>query len=293
MATASRASSLELNPLSVGDLHYHYGDNASDAGSRNGDTDKDAIAPLPQYKAAGETVVGFDGLLKPAPDLRLREDLSEGCGGQLWPAGMVLAKHMLRYHRDDMAHARILELGAGGGLVGLAVALANQNAAGRPAPEAADTDNIPSMYITDQLPMFALMGHNIALNGLQRDVQPLVLNWGEPLPDEVRKQRPNVILAADCVYFEPAFPLLLATLEELLALADDVVIYFCFKKRRRADNQFIKKAQKKFCITEVVDEDRPVFSREGLFLYTFTRKEAKTTAKSAVANGVKPKTQAK
>lgn len=170
-------------------------------------------------------------------------------------------------------------------MVGLAVALANQSVAGAggPSPDAADAvPGIPSMYITDQLPMFALMGHNIALNGLQRDVQPLILNWGEPLPEAVRKQRPNVILAADCVYFEPAFPLLLATLEELLALADDVVIYFCFKKRRRADNQFVKKAQKKFCITEVVDEDRPVFSREGLFLYTLTRKALKA---AKVVNG--------
>ena len=112
MATTSREPSPELNPRTLGDLHYRYGDNASDAGSRNGDTDADAIAPLPEYKTAGETVIGFDGLLKPAPDLRLREDLSEGCGGQLWPAGMVLAKHMLRYHRADMAQARMYVRGA-------------------------------------------------------------------------------------------------------------------------------------------------------------------------------------
>lgn len=179
------------------------------------------------------------------------------------------------------------------------MALANQAAAA--ANGTADTAPEFPMYITDQLPMFALMGHNIQLNGLQRDVKPLILNWGEPLPDEVVQQRPNAILAADCVYFEPAFPLLLQTLEDLLALADDVVIYFCFKKRRRADQQFIKKAQKKFCITEVVDEDRPVFSRDALFLYTFTKKEAKAKAANGVANGsangtangVKPKTAVK
>jgi protein N-lysine methyltransferase METTL21A len=182
------------------------------------------------------------------------------------------------------------------------VALANQSAKGASsktedaaaatADAALEIPEIPSMYITDQLPMFALMGHNIELNGLQRDVKALILNWGEPLPQEVRQQRPNVILAADCVYFEPAFPLLLATLEELLALADDVVIYFCFKKRRRADNQFVKKAQKKFCITEVVDEDRPVFSREGLFLYTFTRKHAKVPVTNGTTNGTANGTKA-
>lgn len=63
------------------------------------------LAPLPEYKAAGTTELDFSGLL--AEPLKLHEDLSSGCGGQLWPAGMVLAKHMLRYHRDRLQHARM------------------------------------------------------------------------------------------------------------------------------------------------------------------------------------------
>jgi hypothetical protein len=92
------------------------------------------------------------------------------------------------------------------------------------------------------------------------------------LPQEVIQHKPNVILAADCVYFEPAFPLLLATLQELLELCGDAVIYFCFKKRRRADVQFMKNARKKFLVEEIEDVDRKTFSREGLFLYLFRRK---------------------
>lgn len=95
---------------------------------------------------------------------------------------------------------------------------------------------------------------------------------GDPLPTEVIREKPNVILAADCVYFEPAFPLLLKTLEELLEVCKEAVIYFCFKKRRRADMQFMKNARKKFLVEEVEDADRETFSREGLFLYTFKRK---------------------
>lgn len=86
------------------------------------------------------------------------------------------------------------------------------------------------------------------------------------------KEKPDVILAADCVYFEPAFPLLLQTLEELIQLSQDAVIYFCFKKRRRADMQFMKNAKKKFLVEEIEDQDRETFTREGLFLYTFKRK---------------------
>lgn len=95
---------------------------------------------------------------------------------------------------------------------------------------------------------------------------------GDPLPEEVVHQKPNVILAADCVYFEPAFPLLLATLQQILDLCEDAVVYFCFKKRRRADMQFMKNARKRFVVEEIKDVDRETFSREGLFLYTFKRK---------------------
>lgn len=95
---------------------------------------------------------------------------------------------------------------------------------------------------------------------------------GEPLSQEVVDFKPDIILAADCVYFEPAFPLLLQTLQDLLALEPSAIVFFCFKKRRRADMQFLKAARKSFTVTEIEDEDRPVFSREGLFLYTFTRK---------------------
>ena len=84
--------------------------------------------------------------------------------------------------------------------------------------------------------------------------------------------KPDVILAADCVYFEPAFPLLLTTLSDLLTLNPNATVYFCFKKRRRADMQFLKKAQRAFDMTDLVDDDRPIFSREGLFLYSIRSK---------------------
>jgi hypothetical protein len=54
---------------------------------------QDLVVPR-SIKASGISHIDLDGLLT-AP-LRLHEDLAEGCGGQLWPAGMVLAKYMLR-----------------------------------------------------------------------------------------------------------------------------------------------------------------------------------------------------
>lgn len=63
------------------------------------------IAPLPEFKAAGIASVDFEGVL--TQPLKLREDVRGGCGGQTWPAGLVLGKHMLRYHKDRLANARM------------------------------------------------------------------------------------------------------------------------------------------------------------------------------------------
>lgn len=157
----SRSASPEFSPLAIGE----------------------DLTPLPTYKAASTTSISFSNLLR--PPLLLHEDLSNGCGGQLWPAGMVLARHMLRYHKDDLKEARMfvmprcrfsilevvladglidsLEVGAGGGLVGLAVAIGCHIR--------------HSIHITDQENMKALMHQNISLNHLESRVIPLILNW--------------------------------------------------------------------------------------------------------------------
>ncbi|KAI1161191.1 putative methyltransferase-domain-containing protein [Nemania serpens] len=219
------------------------------------------LTPLPTYKAAGTMETDFDGLLTAGQTLRLHEDLKNGCGGQLWPAGMTLARYMLRYHARGLAGKRILELGAGGGLVGLAVARGCDLG-----------ENHAPLRITDQMEMFSLMRHNIALNKLEGKVEATLLNWGEPLPADIVANPPDVILAADCVYFEPAFPLLQRTLADLLSLRPEAVVYFCFKKRRRADMQFLKQTRRRFSVTEFDDDERPVWSRQGLFMFAITSK---------------------
>lgn len=88
------------------------------------------------------------------------------------------------------------------------------------------------------------------------------------------QRQPDVILAAECVCFEPAFPLLLQTLKDLLALNPQAVIYFCFKKRRRANLRFVKMAKKAFVVQELPDQDRPVFERQQLFLFSLRSRPA-------------------
>jgi hypothetical protein len=120
-----------------------------------------------------------------------------------------------------------------------------------------------TLHITDQETMFNLMKQNIVLNNLESKASASIYDWGTEAPPSL-PNHPDVILAADCVYFEPAFPLLQQTLRDLIG--EKTVCYFCFKKRRRADLQFVKVAKRMFDVVEIEDVDKGVYSREGLFL---------------------------
>ncbi|RMY62766.1 hypothetical protein D0864_12760 [Hortaea werneckii] len=188
-------------------------------------------------KQAGTGEVDFDGLLQ--TPLKLHEDLAKGNGGQAWPAGRVLAKYLLRKKRDELKRSTML-----------AIALGCQ-------PDQA-------LHITDMDSMLNLMQQNIALNELQGKVHAAVYNWGGAKPEAV-PAHPDVVLAADCVYFEPAFPLLQQTLEELIG--PNTTCYFCFKKRRRADMQFMKAIKKTMLVEDVADDpDKDVYARENITL---------------------------
>ena len=224
--------------------------------------DNDVFAidvPLRDNKPAGITIISFDELLD--PPLSLHEDLREGCGGQLWPAGMVLAKYVLSHLRHGLGEKAILEIGAGGGLVGLAVAKGSHL-------------NVP-LLVTDQQPMLALMQRNIELNDLQDRVKPVVYDWGSTPPRIPSNSFgteggfADIVLAADCVYFEPAFPLLLQSLTDIIG--PSTTCYFCFKKRRKADWRFIKSLQKAFDVSPVPYQEREPDQRDGIYLFRVLR----------------------
>lgn len=75
----------------------------------------------------------------------------------------------------------------------------------------------------------------------------LANNRGEELPEYAKN--PDIILAADCVYLESAFPLLEQTLWDLTENA--APCFMAYKKRRKADSRFFKAMRKKFVLTEV------------------------------------------
>lgn len=102
-------------------------------------------------------------------------------------------------------------------------------------------------------PLLPIMRCNVSMNNLCDNVKVAELNWsvcllsyltscgmtplialhvcfrGSPIPPEI--PRPDLILAADCVYFEPTFPLLVQTLADLADATTEIL--FCYKKRRK------------------------------------------------------------
>jgi len=112
--------------------------------------------------------------------------------------------------------------------------------------------------------MYALMQHNIKLNNLNSATKAVIYDWGDAPPANI-PAHPDIVLAADCVYFEPAFPLLQKTLQDLIG--ENTVCYFCFKKRRRADMHFVKVMKKMFEVKVVEDDpDRETYLRQNIFL---------------------------
>ncbi|KAI8088839.1 putative methyltransferase-domain-containing protein [Halteromyces radiatus] len=188
----------------------------------------------------------------------LWQDVSGGCGGRTWEAAYVMIKYMLWKERQGetsfLSGKKILDLGSGTGLVGLAMAKA--------------CPSLAHMELTDQIPMMSLLHDNILLNQLQDKVSASVLNWGEPTDHTV-----DIVFASDCVYLEVAFQPLVDTLVMLTENNNNVQIYMSYRKRRKADKRFFGLARKQFNIIDIMDDpERPVYSRQGLHLYRLERK---------------------
>ncbi|KAK1922927.1 putative methyltransferase-domain-containing protein [Papiliotrema laurentii] len=229
----------------------------------------DSNAPLPSFEDLAPqrpflTIPSEETVLE-VPDLpvpvRLKVDAGPGCGGIAWPAGEVLSRYLAYRHSLDPGYLRgkkILELGSGTGLVGIVAGLLEPTV---------------DVWVTDQVQLIDLMQRNIAHNGVSANVHVGELNWGEEITGMPKQV--DIVLAADCVYFEPAFPLLVQTLCDLAPVGDGPEILFCWKKRRKADKRFFTMLKKHFD-SKPVEDDRPGekerYTRDGVSLIRLTRR---------------------
>ncbi|KAG2345145.1 hypothetical protein BDR05DRAFT_909262 [Suillus weaverae] len=209
------------------------------------------VVPSQPRSILGETIRLTFPVDSPLVSISLKVDASHGCGGIAWPAGEVLSNYIASRGVGYLQGKKIVELGSGTGLVGLVAGALGG-----------------TVWITDQAPLLGIMQQNVTLNNLQSCVSVRELNWGAALPSDIPP--PDLILAADCVYFEPAFPLLVQTLSEM-AVSGSTDILFCYKKRRKADKRFFTMLKKKFSWEEVEDDpNRENYNREAISLLTLT-----------------------
>ena len=146
----------------------------------------------------------------------------------------------------------------------------------------------PAIMITDLPVLLPLQQKNIEINQLpSTSIMCCELSWGPSLPISLPDLycTPEVVLAADCVYFEPAFPMLMETLSNLLEAGSrqsdgeievarmDPVCYFCMKKRRKADMRFITTLKKKFTVHEIDARQEIAEEGGGIFLYRVSRRK--------------------
>ncbi|CDO94563.1 unnamed protein product [Kluyveromyces dobzhanskii CBS 2104] len=211
----------------------------------------EGLVPSRPVEHLGKVDLSFSGKLH--NPLIINEDGGEsGCGGKVWIAGELLCEYLLE--KSDNKHllagsfpgrnfGRVLELGSGTGLVGLCVGLINQ----------ANTYAEGQVFISDIDNLMSLMESNIKVNALDGAVHAEVLWWGTPLPDIFVTNPVDLVLAADCVYLEAAFPLLEKTLLDLTDGDQPPVILMTYKKRRKADKHFFQKIKKNFEVVEIKD----------------------------------------
>ncbi|KAJ3743364.1 putative methyltransferase-domain-containing protein [Lentinula detonsa] len=215
-----------------------------------------SVLPGQHYSLNGKTLrLEFESNneVQGSISISLQVDASPGCGGIVWPAGQILSSYLIKRGSELLQGRRVVELGSGTGLVGL---IAAKLGAGR-------------VWITDQAPLLDIMQQNLSLNSLQRNCIAAELDWGTSVPASL--PLPDVILAADCVYFEPAFPLLVQTLDALAT--ERTQIFFCYKKRvRTADKRFFGILRKKFTWQEVTDDpNRNMYNRENITLIKLSK----------------------
>ena len=127
-----------------------------------------------------------------------------------------------------------------------------------------------TIHVTDgHPPLLPLLQHNIDLNvpnlSLSTSVVPNLLPWGDSISPTIPCP-PQILLAADCCYLEESAPLLTTTMKALMG--NDTVCYFCYKKRRRADKDVIRRLSKLFEVKKINGK----WVKDGVFLYRVRRR---------------------
>jgi predicted nicotinamide N-methyase len=182
-----------------------------------------------------------------------------GIGGKVWDSSFVLMRY-LEEHRDSLLQGkRVVELGAGTGIVGIGATLVGCSCA--------------SMTITDYDSVCRLISENIRLNLLLapdataaaslKRCRAVALDWGEQaLPALLGGV--DVVIASDVVYDPLGYMPLAHTLAQLLRSTDSSVCILAHRSRHPEENTFFAALPGLgLAIEELQAQDRPSTSPSG------------------------------
>ncbi|KAL7101821.1 hypothetical protein ACP275_08G078800 [Erythranthe tilingii] len=217
--------------------------------------------------------------------ITIRQFPSQGISFQLWPAAATLVtlldRHKLHHPSTSTAsplssslntlssphrRLRILELGSGTGIVGIAAAaLLGAKVTATDLPHA-----LPNLQFNVAANAGIFEPHGGA-------VEVAALQWGEKKDMEAigGRDQYDLILGSDVVYHDHLYEPLLETLKFFLLGTDRKMVFLMSHlKRWKKESAFFKKANKYFDI-DVLHTDTPSNgSRVGVIVYHF--KERKT-----------------
>ncbi|GBG00326.1 hypothetical protein Rsub_13034 [Raphidocelis subcapitata] len=141
------------------------------------------------------------------------EVLADDAGAVVWDSALVLIHYLAKLRQQQaqreparprgvpLAGARVLELGAGTGAVGLAAALLGA----------------ARVLLTDRPHLMGLLNQNIEANALGGSVAAVPYEWGGPLPDAAGFEGGfDLVLLSDLVYEPATLGPLVGTLAMLL-----------------------------------------------------------------------------
>ncbi|KAG6621266.1 putative N2,N2-dimethylguanosine tRNA methyltransferase [Phytophthora cinnamomi] len=154
----------------------------------------------------------------------------KGTGLTTWDGSVVLAKYLEHQRRGDIAGSRVVELGAGTGLVGISAALL-----GARQVILTDLD-----YVVDNLAKNVAETMKLAVDAgkpVDSDVSTRMLDWFNP-PTDLGDI--DFLLASDVVWVEELIPPLVATFDTLLRhSAAETRILMSYQKRSKVSDRLL------------------------------------------------------
>ncbi|GMF31826.1 unnamed protein product [Phytophthora lilii] len=124
-------------------------------------------------------------------------------GLKLWEAGWLLAEYVIA-HKSEFRDRKVLELGAGVGFTGIVLACVCRSS---------------RVVLTDYAPnVMQNLRYNVEINANKFicPVEVQTLDWETWQPTDQEDERPDVLLAGDCVYDVDAFPPMMHVLQSFL-----------------------------------------------------------------------------